>query len=268
MVNFQQLLRIAAFKASENSTTILSGAAVIGVIATAALAVRATPKACELIAQARDDKEYERASREEEAIQREGEPLTRLEAVKAGWKPYIPAAVTGIATIACIVGSNQIGLRRNAALLGAYALAETTYREYREEAEKVLSKEKIQKIDEAVAERKLRNMPVHDGQVIITGRGDQLCFDSLSGRYFQSDIEDIRRKENDFNKHILTNVMYASLNDWWADLGLEPTALGDRLGFNVDKPVDTIFTSHLASDGRPCIAVGFKFMPTADFGNI
>ena len=56
---------------------------------------------------------------------------TVLKSAKACWRCYIPAGAVGIATIACIVGANAIGMRRNAALLAAYTLVDTSFREYK-----------------------------------------------------------------------------------------------------------------------------------------
>lgn len=260
-MQFQRLMNLTGRTVTDNSTTILSGVAVIGVIVTAALAVKATPKACEAIAEIEEINEqllHEENKRD----------LTWKDRVGATWKFYIPAGIAGCCTIACIVGSNQIGLRRNAAMLGAYTLVDRAFHEYKEEVVKQVGENKAGKVDEALLERKMMNQPVHGSQVFITGRGEQLFFDSSSGRYFQSDVEEIRRLENDFNRDIINNTMYASLNEWYGLLGLEPTDLGDRLGFNVDRPVSTIFVAKIASDGRPCIALGYKFLPTADFGNL
>lgn len=268
-MQIQRLLNLTGQKVSNNSTTLLSGAAVIGVVATAILAVRSTPKACEKIAEARELKAMRNPENaEKNHLEIDYESLTPWETVVTTWKFYIPAGVAGCCTIACIVGSNQIGLRRNAALLGAYTLLDSAFHEYKEEVVKQIGENKANKVDEALIERKMKNMPVHDGQVFITGRGEQLFFETTSGRYFQTDTEEIRRLENDFNREIITNIMYSSLNDWYAMLGLEPTDLGDRLGFNVDRPLSTIFVPKIASDGRPCIGIGYKFLPTADFGNL
>lgn len=67
-----------------NASTILTCLGDVGVVATAVLAVKATPKAMRLINEAEEEK---------------GKTLTRMETVKATWKPYIPAVVTGAVLI-------------------------------------------------------------------------------------------------------------------------------------------------------------------------
>lgn len=85
------------------SPTILSCLGAFGVVATAILAIRATPKALECIEDAKETKSPEN-----------GEKLTRLETIAACWQCYIPATVTGIATIWCIFGANVLNRRQQA----------------------------------------------------------------------------------------------------------------------------------------------------------
>ena len=58
--------------------------------------------------------------------------LTKTETVKACWKVYIPAMVTGTASIVCLIGASSVNAKRNAALAAAYTLSDTAFREYKE----------------------------------------------------------------------------------------------------------------------------------------
>lgn len=254
---------------SINSPTILSGLAVAGVVATAVLAVRATPKAIALINAGADTKAWDKADQEQISLdQRDIAPLTRAEIVQLTWKSYLPAAIVGASTIACIIGSNQIGLRRNAAMLGAYTLVDTAFRSYKDEVLEQIGVKKEQAVRDAVLVKEMEKNPPKDSQVIMIGGSDVLCYESLSGRYFQSSAEDIRRAENDFNADLLNNTMYADLNLWFDYLGLEHTDIGSVLGWSVERKLDTIFTSHLSPSGDPCLAIGYKQLPFEGFGNL
>ena len=78
---------------------------------------------------------------------------------------------------------------------------------------------------------------------IITDKGNTLCFDSLSGRYFKSDIDKIKRAVNNLNRE-LTYDMYVSLNDFYDELDLDHTKIGDELGWNLDDGlIDVYFGS-------------------------
>ena len=250
MTNQPLWLRKTGHVLNQNSTTILSGVAIAGVVATAVLTAKAALKAQKRL----DEQELQGA--------------TPKEKISLTWKYFIPPAFTGAATIACVVGANQIGLRRNAALAGAYAIAETAFREYKEEVVKQLGAAKERGVTDEVAKNQVNEHPIADQQVIFTGGGDVLCFDRFTGRYFHSDHERIRRCENDFNANILRGDMYGSLNDFYALLGLADTTVGDELGFNCENLLQLVFTSVLREeDGQPCLAIGFASLPRADYGS-
>jgi hypothetical protein len=255
--------RLAGQSLSSNSPTILSGIAIAGVIGTIVLAVKATPKAVVAI-----DNEEGSKNVWSEAQADEGHiPLTNLETIQAAWKCYIPTAIAGSATIACIIGANKIGMRRNAALIGAYSLVDTAFREYKDEVLAQIGATKERKVHDEIVKRHIDENPPKDTQIIITGGGDQLCYESLTGRYFKSDAETIRRCENDTNASIFKD-MYASLNEFWELLGLASTTLGDEMGFNIEHPLEIVFTSQLAQDGRPCLAVGYRSLPIREYSKL
>ena len=252
-------LRSTGRTINSNSTTILSATAVAGVIATAILAAKAAPKAKAAL---------DEVDQINEALSHDEPERTLKDNVLITWKFYVPTVISGAATIACIVGANQIGLRRQAALLGAYTLADTAFREYKDEVIKQIGANKETKVTDEIAKRRIDENPVRDDQVIITGGGEQMCYDVLSGRYFKSDIETIRQAANNINQQIVGGDMYASLNEFWAFLGLGPTTLGEEMGFNLEHFVELVFTSHLAQDGQPCLAVGYSKLPIADYGKV
>jgi hypothetical protein len=146
----------------------------------------------------------------------------------------------------------------------AYTLVDKAFRVYKDEVLTQIGANKEQKVTDAIAARKIDETPVVDAQVIITGGGDQLCFDTLTGRYFHSDMETIRRAEIEIKQRILLN-MFAEQNEFYELLGLEPVGAGETLGWNVEHMPDLVFTSHLAGDGRPCLAVGYRVLPKVDY---
>ena len=92
-----------------------------------------------------------------------------------------------------------------------------------------------------------------------------MCFDVLSGRYFKSDIDLIKRVENNINKRMF-NDMYISLNEFYIELGLEPIGIGDDLGWSVDKGmIDIDFSSQLADDGTPCLVIDYSVSPKYNY---
>lgn len=236
----------------KNSPTILTGLGVAGLITTTVLAVKATPKALALI---------------EEAEDKQMENLEPLEVVKVTWKCYIPAALMGGITIGCMIGANSINLRRSAALASAYSIAETTLKEYQAKVVETIGEAKARKIKEDIAEDKMKKNPVQNTEVIITGKGDMLCFDVLSGRYFKNNIENLRKIQNDFN-HNLISEMYVSLNELYYAIGLPGVKVGDDLGWNVDTMIEFSFSSKLTEEGEPCLVVDYLVGPKEEYRHL
>jgi uncharacterized protein DUF6353 len=241
-----------------NSPAILTGISVAGVVGTAVLAVKATTKAVEVV-----------AIEEGHAINSTGDGDYRCNPrrkVELTWRLYIPAALSGAATIACIIGAHQIGVRQRIALAGAYTLVDTTFREYKDRVLENITEQKATKIEDEVARRRLQqDPPPPDNQIFLAGPGEQLIRDSLSGRYFKSDIETIRRAVNDINQQILQGDMYVSQNEFYDILGLDHTTLGAEMGWNIDNLINPHFSTLLTDDGRACIVLGYQNLPKYDY---
>lgn len=238
----------------KHSPEILTGLGIAGMITTTVLAVKATPKALDLINDRKDELETEK--------------LPPIEAVKTAWKCYIPAAVTCATSTACLIGASSVHLKRNAALATAYKLSESAISEYKDAVIDKLGEKKEQTIRDKVAEEKMKKNPVSSSEVFITEKGNTLCYDTISGRYFKSDIDRIKRAENAINKQLL-DEMYVSLNDLYDELDLDHTKLGDELGWKIDDGlVELYFSSQLADDGTPCVVMDFTRAPKYNFSKL
>ena len=235
----------------KHSPEILTGVGIAGMVTTTVLAVRATPKALVLIEEKKEELGVDK--------------LAPVDAVKAAWKCYIPSAAIGGVSIFCLIGASSVNLRRNAALATAYALSESTLRDYQKKVVEEIGEKKAKLVKEAVVKEKIEQNPVTKQEVIITEKGDTLCYDVLSGRYFKSDIEKIKKAVNELNRQ-MRHDMYVSLNEYYDEIGLDHIAVGYDLGWNIDKGyIDVDFSSHLAADGTPCLAVGYSVAPQYDF---
>ena len=212
----------------KHSPEILMGIGIAGMVTTAVLAVKATPKALDLIAEAEDEK---------------GERLSKKETVEAAWKCYIPATVTGISSVACLIGSSKSSAKKYAALTTAYKLAETTLSDYKEKVVETIGEEKEKIVREKVAEKKLEKHPVNN-EVYISGDGDQVFFDALTGRYFKSDINTIDRAVNKLNAIMISDINgYMTLNEFYSELGIENVEVGEVLGWNLLHRIQVDYTT-------------------------
>lgn len=235
----------------KHSPEILTGLGIAGMITTTILAVKATPKATMIIEERKEELETDK--------------LPVVETVKATWKCYIPAAVTCALSVSCLVCASKTNLKRNAALATAYKLSETALSEYRDAVVETIGEKKEHEVREKAAEKRIKNNPVTKSDVIMTDKGNTLCYDSLSGRYFYSDMDTLKKAENELNRKIINN-MYQSLNDFYDLIGVEYSRIGDELGWNLDKgTIELTFSSLVSDDGRPCLVVDFNRPPEYDF---
>lgn len=238
----------------KHSPEILLGLGITGMLSSTILAVKATPKFYELI---KDENHIREKS---------GEPeLTKKEIVKMAWKPYLPAAVSFSVSAACLIGANSVNAKRNAMLATAYKISERALIEYKDKVIEVVGEEKEKEIRDKVSKDKVAKDVVEHKEVIITTKGDTLCYDSISGRYFKSDVDKIKKAENIIN-HSLICYDYCSLNDFYDEIGLDATEMGSAIGWNVGNGlIEIYFTSQITSDGQPCIVVNFDIAPTYNF---
>lgn len=262
-------VKIATVK---HSPEILMGIGITGMVTTTVMAVRATPKALMLIEAEKRKLNHELLEEAKKSGCEECNQITHLEPVdliKVTWKCYIPAGITGIVSIACLIGASSVNARRNAALATAYTLSETTLRDYQKKVIETIGEKKEQTVRDAVAKEHIERDPVENKEVIFSGRGNTLCYDSISGRYFRSDMDAIKKAENELDAR-LRNEMYISLNEFYYEIGLEPLrVIGDDLGWNIDSGyLDLGFSSQIATDGTPCLVIEYNPAPRYDYRNL
>ena len=233
---------------SDKSPEILIGFGLAGMLTSTVLAVKATPKAIDILEQ--EDRE-----------------LSKVDKFKLTWKCYAPAAIGYCASAACIIGANSVNAKRNAVLAGAYKLSENALLEYRDKVREVVGEEKEREIKDSIARDRVAKDNTA-GNVILTGNGDSLCYDIHSGRYFRSTMDEINKILNQINYKLMQDNLL-SVNDFYEEIGLEPIATGYDFGWNVDDGlIQLYFTSDLTKDGQPCIVMHFDNMPRFEYDRL
>lgn len=235
-----------------NSATILTCVGAAGVVATAILTAKATPKAMALLEEAREEK---------------GDDLTKLEVVKVAAPAYIRPVIIGAATVTCIFGANILNKRQQAAIMSAYALLDRSYKDYREKVEDLYGEEVDAHIKKEVVKGKLTD------QEFELAEGEELFYDYFGGRYFTSTKAKVQRAEYNLNRTIVQRE-YAYLNEFYEDLDLEPLEGGWDMGWSRDMNIDTAWQEWMdfnhehvvTDDGLECIIVSFYIEPQLDFG--
>lgn len=264
MLNLSVLSQTAnklKFLLTDNSTVILTGAGVIGTAGTAVLTGRASFKAAEIIRQETalvNIAAAEMSSAEEPQVY-----LSKTEKVKLVWPHFLPPAALGVSTIACIIMANRISSKQIAALAVAGGISERALQEYKEKVTEKLGIRQSDAIHDEIAQDHVDKTPV-SSQVIIAGSGDVLCFEPLTGRYFNSTIETVKKAENRVNYEII-HYDSASLSMFFEEIGLAPTDYSDMVGWNVNNRLEVKFSTSMSEDKRPCLVIGFTSMPSIDY---
>lgn len=249
---------------SDKSPTLLTIAAVGGVVTTVVMTGRATLKAQEIIEAEKEERSELVVDDEGHVDTREGAEIKPIEYVMLTWKVYLPVAISGGLTIASIIMSHKISTRRTLALSALYSTSVKALEEYQAKVVEQIGKNKEAKIHEDIAQDALNRYPVDDHNIIYTGCGETLCFDVMSGRYFKSNIESIRQAQNDFNQTLLYE-MRMSLNDLYGMMNIPFIELGYEVGWTVDHMLEFHFESKLASNGTPCLVVNYTRPPASDY---
>lgn len=244
---------------TDNSPTILAGLGVAGVLSTAYLTGRATVKAMEVIRAEEEDARRSTGDADYECHARRKLELT--------WQFFIPAAGSAVATVAFIVAANRIGARRAAALAAAYVVSERAFEEYRDKIVDRVGGRKEQSYRDEIAQDRVNRRPPPENLVWDETANSVLCCDLFTGRYFLSDMETIRRAQNDINYQINASY-YASLSDFYDRIGLEHTSMSDDFGWNADKSCELHFSTAMTPFGKPCLTFDFTVVPIRGYSRL
>lgn len=253
----------------KNSATILTVAATAGVIITSVLSAKAAIKASRVLAHKEEKK---------------GEKLTFEETISAVWTIYIPPVVAGISTIACVFGANILNQRQQASLASAYALVDSSYKEYKAKLKELYGEEAHNNIVDAIAAEKCNDVHIFAGsssqqlpstvsglassdtQEIESDSEPRLFYDEYSGRYFETTIEKVLLAEYHLNRNYILKG-FARLNEFYEFLGLEPTDYGETAGWDICGEIYWIDFNHRKAfigddnDGFECYIIEMPYYP-------
>lgn len=230
---------------NRHAPAILTATGIVGLISTAVLSHRAGIQAHEEI---------------KHVSKMADRKLDGKEKVAAAWKYYIPPVVVGSLSIASILCAHRASLRESAAALALYTASEGAFKDYRTKVSDMLGEKSERKVHDEVAQDSVNRNPVSKSEVILTGGGESLFFDSFTGRYFKSDMESVRKAVNNTNSMII-HTDFGSLNDFYSDIGLERIALGDDIGWCNDHLLEVEFRATIAEDNTPAIVLTYRDWP-------
>ena len=243
------------FEAIKHSPEILVVAGVVGVVASAVIACKATTKLDDILEQTKNDvdKIHECVDRTDLAAPYTEEDSRKdlaIVYVQTGVKLvklYAPAVILGALSITSIIGSHYILKKRNVALAAAYATVDKGFKEYRkrvaekigDEAEKELRYGiKASTIEETVTDEDGREIKVEKNvtETSLLPSPYAKIFDEGNPNWEKDsdyNLMYIRNVESKFNDK-LKACGYVFLNDVYEALGFPKTKTGQIVGWVYD----------------------------------
>lgn len=251
-------LHNVGFKLKKRSPEILVAVGVVGTIASAVMACKATLKVNDILNETKENVAKIHDCMADESLQESGKyteedgkkdltivyTQTGVKLVKL----YGPAIALGALSLGCILTSNNILRKRNVALAAAYATVDKSFKEYRsrvvdrfgEEVDRQLKYNiKAKEIDEVVVdengEEKVvkRNVEIAD----IDGYSEYArFFDELSS-YYEKDSEYnlmFLRKQQRYANDLLRSKGRLFLNEVYDMLDIPRTKAGQVVGWVYD----------------------------------
>lgn len=203
--------------------------------------------------------------------------MTTKEIVKEVWVDFVPAAACLLTGITCILIAKRIDAAKIAALASTAALLDEKLHLHDKAMEKLdpADREKVQEILDQEVLKQAGPPPWKDETAlapIAAGDGasgqKMLCLESLSGQYFWSNPDIIRRSVSEFNSWLTSTGMvgfgaHGTVNDWFdiLDQNLEHTELFSVLGWNSEHMLDITLDSRLNEVDRPVLIVNYHRQP-------
>lgn len=236
MINIRNLANTTSRLIRGNTTVILTAIGVSGTIGTAYLAAKAGFEASQRLSEGAPEK-------------------TPREKFEETWDLWVPPVTAGVVTIGAIVLSSRIQSKRLAAAYSVLAVSERAFEEYKDKVIEVFGEKKEQEVRDDIVQDKVSQSPP---PVIFSDGSGVICCELYTGRYFLSEMEALRKAQNDINAKIIKEFN-VSLDELYYLLGLSPTSDSAYIGWDSDKLLEFEFSTVLTPGNKPCLAFGYNY---------
>lgn len=255
----------------KNTSTILTCLGAGGVVATVALAIKATPKALDKIQCAQVDKGEEILHKLREGALEKSDTgyilpkLTAIETLQACWKEYLPTIAVGTGSLICIFCANVLSRRQQASLASAYAALESAYQGYRRKVCSILGPDTDAMIEKAVEQEKQDiedDLPPWDEV--------QTFYLPCCGKaaFFERTMEEVVQAEYHINRNLVLRGE-VTLNEFLSFLGLDAVEEGDVIGWDCYigetqygyRWIDFNHRHYVTDDGLTVCSIDTPFAP-------
>lgn len=240
MTHISKLAGSAQKFAHKNAPALLTSLGVSGAITTAYLAAKAG---------------YAHNGRVRDDLPNGGY-LTKREEFELVWDLYIPPVTAGVFTVACIVAASRVSSSRVAAAYSLLSVSERAFDEYRDKVVEQIGVKREQNVRDTIVEDHVKANP--PSELVVLGSGTHICLEEYTGRYFNSDMESLRKAQNDINAKIVSE-RYVTLNDFYYLLSLPYTSESGRMGWE-DNQLKLNFYTVLSDKGQPVLAFEYNYL--------
>ena len=252
-------------KTIKHSPEILAGVGVVGVVGSLVLACKATTKLSDVLEESKEqldkikevaaDPAYEEKYSQDDA--KKDTTITYVQTAMKVTKLYAPSVILCASSLGCLLASNNILKKRNAALSAAYMTVDKSFKEYRkrvadrfgEEVEKEIryniKAEEITKVDEDGNEV-TETVKIMDGTDDPNSYSDYARFFDESCAAWQNDAEynlTFLKAQQQYANDLLKARGRLFLNEVYRMLGIDETKAGQVVGwvYNPDNPTGDNF---------------------------
>ena len=252
-------------KAIKHSPEILAGVGVVGVVGSLVMACKATTKLSDILEESKEqldkikevaaDPAYEEKYSQDDA--KKDTTITYVQTAMKVTKLYAPSVILCASSLGCLLASNNILKKRNAALSAAYMTVDKSFKEYRkrvadrfgEEVEKEIryniKAEEITKVDEDGNEV-TETVKVMNGTDDPNSYSDYARFFDESCAAWQNDAEynfTFLKAQQQYANDLLKARGRLFLNEVYRMLGIDETKAGQVVGwvYNPDNPTGDNF---------------------------
>ena len=252
-------------KAIKYSPEILAGVGVVGVVGSLVMACKATTKLSDILEDSKEqldkikevaaDPAYEEKYSQDDA--KKDTTITYVQTAMKVTKLYAPSVILCASSLGCLLASNNILKKRNAALSAAYMTVDKSFKEYRkrvadrfgEEVEKEIryniKAEEITKVDEDGNEV-TETVKIMDGTDDPNSYSDYARFFDESCAAWQNDAEynlTFLKAQQQYANDLLKARGRLFLNEVYRMLGIDETKAGQVVGwvYNPDNPTGDNF---------------------------
>lgn len=179
-----------------------------------------------------------------------------IKTVKATWKDYAPAAACEIGGVLLLTRSNRQYAHRNKDLVNALYISETAYRNLQEKMDEKLTKKEVDEIRDSIEEDKAKKNYKEYRTEWITGDGNHLFCDNVTGQFFRSTYEEVHNAKETIREN--TNATgYSKVGELLDMFGEHPCELGERYWISGSEIVDNWRETTFTLNGEEATAISY-----------